>query len=779
MSTPSHAVLMRRSHWPLLFSGLLALSACTDPADDNTPSQTPNGASETPNPSTDADNDGFNAATDCNDNNPDVFPDAPESCNGLDDNCNNATDEGVLSSFYLDEDGDGFGEDKDPLAACSAPIGYVSLSGDCDDQDPKIFPDAEGDECLDGKDINCDGLVGALVSAGTTLTIPVQTLLVPFTVTLNGATLSSANAGATDYGAIRLLDTLTGEIFRIGDLWNTTLNQPSGSFTVPLLPGIYDVLYTVQDDGPLSPDNEDARIQSGLVITSAAPVNVAVKYVTVTFNVTLNGNALSSANTSASDYGSLSLRDTDTGEKFPLFDFWVGSTSQPRGSYAARLIPGTYDVIYEGDMPGTRWPANSEVVLQTGVSLLNDTSLSVNVPTASVVSQVTLSGQNLNTSNTSASDHGLVELIDSEGSHIRVVSTWNSASNQVQPSGKVVVVPGTYDLVYSGVGGGSRWPVNKDAPIQAALNVSGDFRQDVALQPVSINVNVTLGGQTLSSSNTSASDFGALRLDPAGSGDFKLLDTWDGTNARPVSSKTVAVLPGIYDVFYAAGTTGKSWPKNGSVRLQQDVALSNNVALNVDVPTSAITCSLTLGGQAVSSSNTSATDYGRLFVKDSEGDTFELCSSFDSLRNQAVSSSSVSVMPGVYNLRYHVGQDGSRWPGNTDFTLKQDVVISGGQSVSLDVPPLNLTMVATLNGQAVSSANSSASSFGVLELWRTDDSDDVQDAFSSYNVVSGQISSSNSLGILPGSYQVVYQRGSLGVSWPANQGRPLSCFTLE
>lgn len=137
------------------------------------------------------------------------------------------------------------------------------------------------------------------------------------------------------------------------------------------------------------------------------------------------------------------------------------------------------------------------------------------------------------------------------------------------------------------------------------------------------------------------------------------------------------------------------------------------------------------------------------------------------------------VVPGPYDLVYSGVGGGSRWPGNTDLTLRQDVVISGGQSVSLDVSPLSLTVATQLSGQAVSSANSSASSFGVLELWRTDDSDDIQQALSTYNLVSGQSSGLSSLGILPGSYQVVYQRGSLGSFWPANQSRPLTCFTLE
>lgn len=38
--------------------------------------------------------------------------------------------------FYADADGDGAGTDASPYLGCSAPEGYVSVAGDCDDTDP-------------------------------------------------------------------------------------------------------------------------------------------------------------------------------------------------------------------------------------------------------------------------------------------------------------------------------------------------------------------------------------------------------------------------------------------------------------------------------------------------------------------------------------------------------------------------------------------------------------------------------------------------------------------
>ncbi len=88
---------------------------------------------------TDADQDGYYAEggqcgqTDCNDNNAAINPGATEICNGVDDNCNGSTDEGVQSIFYQDADGDTYGNALITIEACSAPSGYVSDSTDCND----------------------------------------------------------------------------------------------------------------------------------------------------------------------------------------------------------------------------------------------------------------------------------------------------------------------------------------------------------------------------------------------------------------------------------------------------------------------------------------------------------------------------------------------------------------------------------------------------------------------------------------------------------------------
>ena len=111
----------------------------------------------------DGDGDGFSAALgDCDDDNPAVHPDALEICNGLDDDCDGAIDQGASDAgeWWVDLDGDGYGGHR--VLACDAPEGNVTEGDDCDDTDPTVHPGAE--DPADGVDRDCDGDIDAPVA---------------------------------------------------------------------------------------------------------------------------------------------------------------------------------------------------------------------------------------------------------------------------------------------------------------------------------------------------------------------------------------------------------------------------------------------------------------------------------------------------------------------------------------------------------------------------------------------------------------------------------------
>lgn len=92
----------------------------------------------------DADNDGYDASIDCNDGNSAVHPGATEICDdGIDNNCNNSTDEGCQTC--IDADNDSYYAQQ----ACETPV-------DCNDSNANIHP-GRSETCGDGIDNNCNG----------------------------------------------------------------------------------------------------------------------------------------------------------------------------------------------------------------------------------------------------------------------------------------------------------------------------------------------------------------------------------------------------------------------------------------------------------------------------------------------------------------------------------------------------------------------------------------------------------------------------------------------
>ncbi|MCB9760004.1 MAG: FG-GAP repeat protein [Alphaproteobacteria bacterium] len=141
-----------------MFSTLLLtlVLACTDksePTDDSAPVTTDDSADA------DVDGDGYAAPDDCDDGDAAVHPDAPERCDGVDNDCDGEVDEDPTdpSTWYADDDGDGYGDPEDFTEACEAPEDTVAEAGDCDDRDEDVHPGAA--ELCDDEDNDCDGAV--------------------------------------------------------------------------------------------------------------------------------------------------------------------------------------------------------------------------------------------------------------------------------------------------------------------------------------------------------------------------------------------------------------------------------------------------------------------------------------------------------------------------------------------------------------------------------------------------------------------------------------------
>jgi len=137
----------------------------------------------------DADNDGYGNAytvktvtacdqpkghvadsTDCDDENADVNPGESEICDDIDNDCSGVADDVVDNVWYFDQDLDGYGSDIAVVDGCEieteGPGQWVAQTGDCDDLDPEVNPDAE--EICDDVDNDCDGSIDPSTSTDAT-----------------------------------------------------------------------------------------------------------------------------------------------------------------------------------------------------------------------------------------------------------------------------------------------------------------------------------------------------------------------------------------------------------------------------------------------------------------------------------------------------------------------------------------------------------------------------------------------------------------------------------
>ncbi|MFT5681564.1 MAG: hypothetical protein ACI8RZ_002470 [Myxococcota bacterium] len=77
---------------------------------------------------------------DCDDEDSEISPDADEVCDGVDNNCDDITDEDATDTaiFYADSDSDGYGDEALIEESCEASSGYIAEAGDCDDTDASV-----------------------------------------------------------------------------------------------------------------------------------------------------------------------------------------------------------------------------------------------------------------------------------------------------------------------------------------------------------------------------------------------------------------------------------------------------------------------------------------------------------------------------------------------------------------------------------------------------------------------------------------------------------------
>ncbi len=178
--------------------------------------------------------DGYvSVSDDCDDSNNTIYPGATEICDGKDNDCDESIDELLpTATYYQDTDGDGFGNTNISITTCSAPVGYVEMNGDCNDNDETVYPGAP--EGCDDIDRNCDGIThkskmnSISVSACESYTAPdgivyntsgIKTAIIPNASGCDSTITIDLTINSVDIAVTQVSNTLTADVTSAAYQW--------------------------------------------------------------------------------------------------------------------------------------------------------------------------------------------------------------------------------------------------------------------------------------------------------------------------------------------------------------------------------------------------------------------------------------------------------------------------------------------------------------------------------------------------------------------------------
>ena len=484
---------------------------------------------------------------------------------------------------------------------------------------------------------------------GDSVIVPVVTISGDFS--LNGGAFP---ASQYDDANISFRDRITGNVFEIG-------NTHDQNYSVNIIPGRYDVLYSVETLGGTVPRNTDAVLVENVDLSASGTLDIAVTSYLVGGDFSWNG-----APFPASEYDdALIFLDGETTGRLELGETKLQSFSN------VPVLPGAYDVRYQLETPDTvpwnEWGLVGQVVVSD-----NNPSMDIDV------TSIELSG----TFQHNGAPMPAVEYDD--GNFFLHTATGDRVflENSHSQSFQKHVIPGSYDLYWEQETPGDTVPANLRAKLGSDIDIAGG---NLAVNMVSHNLS---GDFTLNGGAFPASDqqTGRIVLRDQATGIITIL------GPTHVGSYDRRIVAGNYDILYRH-LQGQQVPQNTDALLGQTL-VDGDATLDIGMTAATFSAPVYHNGapfpaQPMQSAN--------ILVRDQDSPDWAL------VGNTSEQTVTALLATDTYDI-YYVHVAGDDVPRNVFAVIHEDLVVSSppvfapqGGGFQLDVDSVVITGQMLLN----------------------------------------------------------------------------------
>ncbi|MBI3073086.1 MAG: hypothetical protein HYY84_13310 [Deltaproteobacteria bacterium] len=414
----------------------------------------------------------------------------------------------------------------------------------------------------------------------------------------------------------------------------------------------------------------------GIALTASGVLDIDIPTVRITGRVTLNGAALPAVTTGLP---TLFLRHTETPIAGHFLD--LAKVQRAGGAFDVRVIPGTYDVIYDTSSActhGGAYPCQQGARIRSALRLTTNGAVNIDLSTVRLTGRVTLNG----TAWPASADANL-GFVATSGSYLNLnLRALPSSAYDIR------LFRDTFDIWYaSNIAAsacrGKSIPCQTSGVVRAAIPVTADGSLDINIETVRLTGRVTLNGAALPAASPE-SEIGLTSQNGAKAKLTALADT-PGTF-------DVQVFKGTYDIFYGRGSAtcaSSPYPCQKSARIGGPVVVTASGALDINIPTVRITGRVTLNGAAPPAGSV------KLSLRDARGSTptvFQFSDGTDRFDRRFI--------PGTYDIMFHNLEscEGSLLPCGSGAVVRSGVTFMRDGSYDIDLRTIRVIGRVTLNG---------------------------------------------------------------------------------